>query len=91
MLGVYARETGLVKRIGESNKVVSYVILFIIPVLIFLYNDTLAPYFNCSRPYAADGGNEIGFFCIDYCFTYSLSFKVMSYLILHLRTVYLRS
>lgn len=61
LLGAYARETGLVTRIRVSKKLVSYVILLIIPVLILLYNDTLAPYFNCSRPYVADGGNKIGF------------------------------
>lgn len=61
ILGAYARETGLVTRIRKNKKLVSYVILLIIPVLMLLYNDTLAPFFNCSRPYVADGSNEIGF------------------------------
>mgnify|MGYP003301006117 CR=1 FL=1 len=71
MLGAYAREIGLVTRIRENKKIVSYAILVVIPMLLFLYNDTLAPYFNCSRPYIADGGNIQGLM-------YRLLFYVLS-------------
>lgn len=72
ILGAYVREIGLITRIRESKKLISYAILLIIPVLILLYNDTLASYFNCSRPYVADGGNEIGLMYRLLFYTFSL-------------------
>lgn len=61
ILGAYVREAKLVTKIRNSWRIVSYAILVITPILILIYNDSLAPYFNCSRPYIADGGNWIGF------------------------------
>lgn len=75
LFGYYAREKGLIKRIrnSNSNRVISYAILIIIPVLILLYNDVLAPYFNCSRPYISDGGLLFGI-------SYRLVFYIVSLL-----------
>ena len=70
ILGYYAREKGLIKRIRNSNRVISYAILIIISVLIFLYKDALAPYFNCSRPYISDGGTLLG-----------ISFRLVFYIV----------
>lgn len=72
ILGAYARETGVVVRIRSKSKWMSYLILFIVLGLILLYNNTLASYFNCSRPYILDGGNFMGFMYRFLFYTVSL-------------------
>lgn len=73
MLGVYVRENGLVTRIRRNKKINSLAILVVILVYLLLYNDLLAPYFNCSRSYIADAGNIQGLM-------YRLLFYVLSLL-----------
>lgn len=59
-MGAYARRMGAVEKIRTKKKWLSYTFLAVVFGLILFYNDSLAPYFNCSRPYVQDGGNLNG-------------------------------
>lgn len=56
LMGYYAQNTNIVYRLRNVSHKLSISVLLAILLLFYFMNESYAEYFNCSRPYALDGG-----------------------------------
>lgn len=56
IMGYYAKNTNIIYRLRNVSHKLSISLLLAILLLFYFMNESYAEYFNCSRPYALDGG-----------------------------------